>query len=119
MSVKSDRRKRCVIFDYGFTLIELLVVIAIIAILAAVLLPVLGFSAGGHLAARMGTHFRYRVYGPVDGDDTQIRPDFAILIYPAYLLDEKGRISNEVQVSENSPPTFFVANTGRCNRLYK
>jgi acetyl esterase/lipase len=70
---------------------------------------IIGFSAGGHLAARMATHFSHRTYDPVDENDTvPTRPDFAILIYPAYLVNEDGNISNQVEVSDHTPPTFLV-----------
>lgn len=44
---------------------------------------VLGFSAGGHVAASVATRFGARVYAPVDALDAgSARPDFAILLYP-------------------------------------
>jgi len=44
---------------------------------------VLGFSAGGHLAAAMSTHFDKRLYPAVDSADRlSCRPDFAAAIYP-------------------------------------
>src|SRR5262249_30049641 len=44
---------------------------------------VLGFSAGGHLAAVLSTHDDSRTYDPVDdADRLPCRPDFALLIYP-------------------------------------
>jgi acetyl esterase/lipase len=47
---------------------------------------VLGFSAGGHLAAAMSTHFEKRLYPPVDAADQEsCRPDFAVAIYPGHL----------------------------------
>lgn len=43
---------------------------------------VLGFSAGGHLAAAMSTHFKHRLYPAVDAaDDESCHPDFAVPIY--------------------------------------
>jgi acetyl esterase/lipase len=41
---------------------------------------VMGFSAGGHLAATAGTHFT-KSYIPND-DTVNLRPDFLILVYP-------------------------------------
>jgi len=47
-----------------------------------------GFSAGGHLSAVLCSNFHKRSYTPVDDyDKASCRPDFAILIYPAYLTD--------------------------------
>lgn len=44
---------------------------------------VLGFSAGGHVAASVATRFDARVYSPVDElDRGSARPDFSILLYP-------------------------------------
>ncbi len=43
---------------------------------------VMGFSAGGHVAARLATTDA-AVYAPIDAADTQpLRPDFALLVYP-------------------------------------
>ena len=47
---------------------------------------VLGFSAGAHLAAALGTHYDKRLYTPIDAaDQLSCRPDFAFIIYPGYL----------------------------------
>ena len=47
---------------------------------------VLGFSAGGHLAAAVSTHFEKRLYPAVDAADKEsCRPDFAVPIYPGHL----------------------------------
>ena len=79
---------------------------------------IMGFSAGGHLAATAATHFT----GPED------RPDFSILIYPVITMDERythkvsreeligrdapielvDRYSNEKQVSDRTPVTFLA-----------
>ncbi len=72
---------------------------------------VLGFSAGGHLAAALGTHFDQRLYRPVDTDDQlSCRPDFAVIIYPGYLaLSEQNFAPNpDIRVSDKTPPTFLV-----------
>jgi acetyl esterase/lipase len=72
----------------------------------------LGFSAGGSLAARASTRYDEKVYEPVDDADAEsARPDFSILIYPAY-LDEgpDNTLSPDLKVNENTPPMFlFVA----------
>lgn len=74
-------------------------------------LGVLGFSAGGHLAAALSTHFDKRVYEPVDAaDQLSCRPDFAVLIYPAYLVQpEKGMAASpDIQPTAHTPPTFLA-----------
>ena len=72
---------------------------------------VVGFSAGGHLAAALCANIEKRTYSPVDSaDEVSCRPDFAILIHPGYLTlkDESDKIAPEVKVSTNSPPTLLV-----------
>ncbi len=79
---------------------------------------ILGFSAGGHLAASASTHYR----------DSVERPDFSVLIYPVISMDASfthmgsrraligGRpatedvkyFSNELQVTPDTPPAFLV-----------
>ena len=71
----------------------------------------LGFSAGGHLAAAASNNFDKRTYEPVDdADKASCRPDFALLIYPAYLtVKEQGdKISPELPITANTPQTFLV-----------
>jgi len=69
---------------------------------------ILGFSAGGHLAATTSTNFDRRAYEPIDETDkTSCRPDFSVLIYPAYLTEGDG-LAPEIRVSEQTPPTFFI-----------
>jgi len=91
---------------------------------------ILGFSAGGHLASTALTHFKDRVYEPrADIDRISARPDFGVLIYPVISLIEpfthKGsgrnllgadpdrellkKLSNEKQVTAETPPTFLLA----------
>lgn len=72
---------------------------------------VLGFSAGGHLAACLSANASRRTYEPNDeADALSCRPDFAFLIYPAYLLAGKSgpALADEVQVSAETPRTFLV-----------
>lgn len=72
---------------------------------------VLGFSAGGHLAAAISTHFEQRLYPVVDAADQQsCRPDFAVVIYPGYLaIAEKGMATNpEIHPTAQTPPTILV-----------
>ncbi len=90
---------------------------------------ILGFSAGGHLASTVGTHFDK---GQADADDpidrASCRPDFMILIYPVISFAEPfthqgskknllgsnpdkalvANLSNEKQVTSETPPTFLV-----------
>ncbi|HSU57184.1 MAG TPA: alpha/beta hydrolase [Candidatus Dormibacteraeota bacterium] len=71
---------------------------------------VLGFSAGGHLAANLSINYANRDYEKIDeADDESCRPDFSVLIYPAYLVT-KGteQISPDLNVTEKTPPTFMV-----------
>jgi len=71
---------------------------------------ILGFSAGGHLAAATATQFDKRTYTTMDEvDSVSCRPDFAVLIYPAYLAaKDKPELLPTVRVPKDSPPMFFV-----------
>jgi acetyl esterase/lipase len=72
---------------------------------------VIGFSAGGHLAAATSTHFDQRSYPPVDAaDKVSCRPDFAIPCYPGHLWneDEGFKLNPNVPVTSNTPPTFLL-----------
>lgn len=72
---------------------------------------VLGFSAGGHLAAAVSTHYEKRLYAKVDAaDELSCRPDFAVVVYPGYLADaENGmKFSADIPVTKDTPPTFLV-----------
>jgi acetyl esterase/lipase len=89
---------------------------------------ILGFSAGGHLAATAGTHFDA---GRADATDpierVSSRPSLLMLIYPVITMREKTHagskknllgddpkpelvalLSNEEQVTKETPPTFLV-----------
>lgn len=87
---------------------------------------IMGFSAGGHVAATAATHFTSPVVA--GAKPAEVRPDFAILGYPVVsfraeiahggsrdaLLGKdapKSKIdyySNELQVTPQTPPTFLV-----------
>lgn len=89
---------------------------------------IIGFSAGGHLASTLGTHFNEKVYEPIDRiDDESARPDFMALGYPVISFGEMTHLgskknligenpttelvnyfSNEKQVTELTPPTFLL-----------
>lgn len=89
---------------------------------------IIGFSAGGHLASTLGTHYNDKVYEPIDEyDDLSARPDFMALGYAVIsfksMMTHKGSktnlsgdksepsiieyFSNEEQVTEDTPPTFL------------
>ena len=74
---------------------------------------VIGFSAGGHLAAAV-SNAKTRVYRAIDEADRQpARPDFAILLYPGHLWDGKSpktslRLSPWVEISADAPPTLLI-----------
>jgi acetyl esterase/lipase len=87
---------------------------------------VIGFSAGGHLASTLSTHFKENVYDMAD--TTSARPDFSVLIYPVITMDAASahmgsrenllgkdpssdrvnRFSNELHVNRETPPAFLV-----------
>jgi acetyl esterase/lipase len=72
---------------------------------------VLGFSAGGHLAAAISTHFNHRLYPPVDAADQEsCRPDFAVALYPGHLWidDKKFELNPDIHVTQQTPPTFLL-----------
>jgi acetyl esterase/lipase len=70
----------------------------------------LGFSAGGHLTAAAATNFDRRAYDTLDAvDRVSCRPDFAVLVYPAYLVEKEGdRLAPDIRVSKDTPPCFFA-----------
>ncbi len=91
-----------------------------------------GFSAGGHLASTAATHFTIALDKEADPIDREsARPDFAILAYPVItmldpyvhlgsrrnLLGDKPDpqlalfLSNELQVTSHTPPTFLFHTT--------
>ena len=90
---------------------------------------VLGFSAGGHLASTVSTQYAHEVDRPKDAIDAlSARPDFSILAYPVISLRDASahsgsrrnligenasqelidRFSGELNVTEDTPPTFLV-----------
>lgn len=73
---------------------------------------VMGFSAGASLTARAATRFQAPSYTATDETDTQsARPDFAALIYPAYMDEgEHHTLTPELTITEQTPP-FFVFQT--------
>ena len=90
---------------------------------------IMGFSAGGHLASTLATHFDEGDKNSKDSIEQQSsRPDFAVLIYPVISMDPKiahmgsrtnligehpdsalaKQYSNELQVTKQTPPTFLL-----------
>jgi len=72
---------------------------------------VLGFSAGGYLAAEISTNFEQRLYKPVDAADKEsCRPDFAVAVYPGHLSVDGApyKLNPNVPVTRGTPPTFLV-----------
>ena len=87
--------------------------------LNATKLGVMGFSAGGSLSALASTRFEVDAYSKMDSTDTiSCRPDFALLIYPAFLDKGENRsLTPELTVSKNTPPMFIftAADDGYAN----
>lgn len=69
----------------------------------------LGFSAGGHLTACTALT-KKRMYEKVDKADEVFshEPNFALLIYAAYLSDKGGGLKPEFEVKQDSPPMFLA-----------
>ena len=87
---------------------------------------IMGFSAGGHLASTVATHFEKALIDNPKG--TSLRPDFQVVVYPVIsmqqalthrdsrkqLLGEQPSqqlvdlFSNELQVKENTPPAYIT-----------
>lgn len=72
-------------------------------------LGVIGFSAGGNLSAKASNHFDQRSYKAIDAIDEQsCRPDFAILVYPAYLGGKDGKVATDLNIRVKIPPTLII-----------
>jgi acetyl esterase/lipase len=75
---------------------------------------VLGFSAGGYLAAKTATEFEPRAYQAVDAADREsCRPDFSVLIYPGHLWkpregSDELKLNPRIHVTRHVPPTFLL-----------
>ncbi len=70
---------------------------------------IMGFSAGASLSARASTRYQDKTYEPVDqADQLSARPDFTLLIYPAY-LDEgtNNTLTPELTIDADTPPMFL------------
>jgi acetyl esterase/lipase len=69
---------------------------------------VMGFSAGGHLCARLSTTHGTASYPPLDDvDRLDDRPDFAVLVYPAY-LENNGHPAQDLTITAKVPPSFIA-----------
>jgi acetyl esterase/lipase len=70
---------------------------------------ILGFSAGGHATAATATAPK-ATYEPVDpADNLSPKPDFAVLIYPAYLnLEGTMDLAEGLHVDASTPPSFVA-----------
>lgn len=70
---------------------------------------VMGFSAGAHLSAMASTAYGGRTYPKKDAfDDVSLRPDFCVLVYPAYLDGENFSLAPELKVTKDTPPTILI-----------
>lgn len=90
---------------------------------------IMGFSAGGHLASTLATHFDAGDAAAPDSIERESsRPDFAVLVYPVISMTKPimhagsrnnligvtadsvlaKLYSNELQVTKETPPTFLV-----------
>ena len=87
---------------------------------------IMGFSAGGHLASTVATHFEKALIDNPKG--TSLRPDFQVVIYPVVTMQQSlthrdsrkqllgeqpsqqlvDLFSNELQVKENTPPAYIT-----------
>jgi acetyl esterase/lipase len=69
---------------------------------------VMGSSAGGHLVARVSTGFDIKSYQQVDKmDAVSCKPDFTVLLFPAYM--NKGKeLTKDFKVSSELSPTLIV-----------
>ena len=69
---------------------------------------VLGSSAGGNLCVRASCDFNKAAYPAKDAiDKVSARPDFTILLYPAYL--GKSKLSERYKIPDDVPPTMIIA----------
>ncbi len=71
---------------------------------------IIGFSAGAHLSARLCClPAGKEPYEPTDAvDAVSCRPDFQMIIYPAYINRENFGIDPDFAVTEETPPTFLM-----------
>jgi acetyl esterase/lipase len=79
---------------------------------------IIGFSAGGKIAADVSTNFDKLSYIPVDAIDQQTsRPNFAMMIYPGELARKDGTnfLMPDLHPTADTPPTFIAITTDDKN----
>jgi acetyl esterase/lipase len=70
---------------------------------------VMGFSAGAHLAVMASNSFNHRTYPAIDEiDKVSCRPNFCLLVYPAYLDNGTMQLAPEINVTSRTPPTMLI-----------
>lgn len=89
---------------------------------------IMGFSAGGHLASTLGTHYEENIFITDEIDTINCRPDFMILMYPVITFNEPyahtgsrkkllgenvnqelfDYYSNELHITTMTSPTFLI-----------
>jgi acetyl esterase/lipase len=80
---------------------------------------IIGFSAGADVSARSAILSNMKTYQPVDkADSASCRPDFAMLIYPAYFDQGENRsLTPDLKITPATPPVFIFqsADDGLAN----
>jgi acetyl esterase/lipase len=80
---------------------------------------IMGFSAGADVSARASILSVLKTYQPVDAADSiSCRPDFTLLIYPAYFDQGPNRsLTPDLRISAETPPMFIFqsADDGLAN----
>lgn len=86
---------------------------------------IMGFSAGGHLASTLATHYHSLINNP---KNTSLRPDYQILVYPVISMQDSlthmgsrnqllgknpiaediNNFSSEMMVDKNTPPAYIT-----------
>ena len=70
---------------------------------------IVGFSAGAHLSVMASTAYDKRSYLPIDEvDKVSCRPDYCLLVYPAYLSGKNFQLAPEIKVTKDVPPTMII-----------
>jgi acetyl esterase/lipase len=87
---------------------------------------IIGFSAGGHLASTVATHFQKSLIE--NANHTNLRPDFQVLVYPVISMQDSlthrdsrnnllgknpskeliDQYSNELQITNDTPPAYIT-----------
>ena len=70
---------------------------------------VMGFSAGAHLAVMASNSFNTRTYPAIDDIDKEsCRPNYCLLVYPAYLDSPDFQLAPEIKITSRTPPTMLI-----------